>query len=70
VIIGWWLPTMLLLPALYLTAIALGVRGAVLTRLLALAIAPTMHFSWSIGLFVAAIQLFRRNYVRHERRCS
>ena len=67
VIIGLWLPITWLVPVLYLTAIAVGVRGAVLTRLLALAIAPTMHFSWSTGLFVAAIQLFRRNYVRHER---
>lgn len=52
VIIGWWLPITLLVPVLYLTAIALGVKGAFLMRLLALAIAPTMHFSWSLGLFI------------------
>ena len=52
VIIGLWLPITWLVPVLYLTAIAVGVRGAVPTRLLALAIAPTMHFSWSIGLFI------------------
>jgi len=52
VIIGWWLPITLLVPVLYLTAIALGVKGAFLMRLRALAIAPTMHFSWSLGLFI------------------
>jgi len=67
VVISWWLPITLLVPALYLTAIALGVRGAVLTRLLALAIAPTMHFSWSVGLFIEAIQFIFRNFFCHER---
>ena len=52
VIIGWWLPITLLVPVLYLTAIALGVKGAFLMRLRALAIAPTMHFSWGLGLFI------------------
>ena len=52
VVVSSWLPITLLVPVLYLTAIAVGVRGAVLTRLLALAIAPTMHFSWSIGLII------------------
>ena len=52
VIIGWWLPITFLVPVLYLTAIALGVKGRIFTRLAALAIAPTMHFSWSLGLFI------------------
>jgi len=67
VIIGLWLPITLLVPVLYLTAIALGVRGAFLMRLRALAIAPTMHFSWSLGLFIEAIQFIFRNFFCYER---
>jgi len=56
VIIGWWLPITWLVPVLYLTAIALGVKGRISTRLLALVIAPLMHFSWSLGLFIGMIR--------------
>ena len=56
VVIGWWLPITLLVPVLYLAAIALGVKGPLFKRLLALAIAPTMHYSWSLGLFIGMIR--------------
>ena len=45
----WVLPALLLLLT-YLAIVAAGVRGSVWVRLRALAIAPVMHFSWSIGL--------------------
>jgi hypothetical protein len=56
VVIGWWLPIAFVVPVLYLAAVVLSVNGALITRLLALAIAPAMHFSWSLGLFIGMIR--------------
>ena len=61
VVISWWMPITLLVPGLYLAAIALGVKGALLTRLLALAIAPTMHFSWSLALLSGFLSCRKRS---------
>ena len=55
----WVLPT-LLLPLSYLAIVAAGVKGSVWVRLRALAIAPVMHFSWSIGLLGGFLK--RRNW--------
>ena len=56
VVVGWGIPIAFVVPVLYLAAIALGVKGSFFKRLLALAIAPTMHFSWSLGLFIGKVQ--------------
>ena len=54
----WVLPA-LLLPSAYLAIITARVRGSIWVRLRALAIAPVMHFSWSIGLLRGFLR--RRN---------
>ena len=51
VVVSFWVLPTLLLPLTYLAIIAAGVNGSISVRLRALAIAPVMHFSWSIGLF-------------------
>lgn len=47
---GLWWRWALLVPVSYLAAIGASVRGSLATRVRALAIAPTMHMSWSWGL--------------------
>ena len=56
---AFWVRSALLLPLGYLAIVAAGVRGSVWVRLRALAIAPVMHFSWSIGLLRGFLK--RRN---------
>jgi len=61
VVISWWMPITLLVPGLYLAAIALGVKGSFFKRLLALVIAPIMHFSWSLGLLSGFLSCRKRS---------
>ena len=50
IVASFWVLPALLLPLTYLAIVAAGVRGSAWVRMRALAIAPVMHFSWSIGL--------------------
>ena len=59
VVASFWVLPALLLPLTYIAIVAAGVRGSVWVRLRALAIAPVMHFSWSIGLLRGFLK--RRN---------
>lgn len=59
VVASFWVLPALLLPLTYLATVAAAVRGSVWVRLRALAIAPVMHFLWSIGLLRGFLK--RRN---------
>ena len=47
-----WVSAMLFLPLAYFSIVVGGVKGSLAVRFRALAIAPVMHFSWSIGVLV------------------
>ena len=47
-----WASAMLFLPLAYFSIVVGGVKGSLAVRFRALAIAPVMHFSWSIGVLV------------------
>jgi succinoglycan biosynthesis protein ExoA len=66
-LLGLWLPWLLLLPAAYL--LALGVNGAVLARrhrswcaLGAVPAAVTMHYAWTAGLFSEILRSRERRW--------